>query len=178
MGPVDPAGSNPDASPAEPGDAERGPGSGGLPLWLIVAVGVGSLAVAAAIIAAVAGPLAGLVSPPDPPIFEPARLVEHRGVAYGVDEWDYSSEATGCEIYAWYQTQAESCALEPLVSCPSGRTDPAQGGASGVGYCQGTITFGEFSANWKVSISDGYNTGDGRTHFSIAREVNWMPRPD
>ncbi len=179
MGPVDPAGSASGAAPAPPETSlKQAPGRPGLSLWWVGLVGLGSLLVAIAIIASVAGPLAGLVSPPDPPLFEPSRLVEHRGLAYGVDEWDYTSETPGCEVYAWYQARAESCLSDPVSSCPAGRTDPAQAGSSGVGYCQGTIAFGEFSADWVVYISDGYNTGDGRAHFSIAREVNWMPRQD
>lgn len=158
----------PASNPEEPGRRNR-------PSWLVVVIGVAALILAALVISQVASPLAGLISPADPPFFAPATLVEHRNPQYGVDEWVFASELSGCEVYAWYEARATYCRPDPLNSCEDAQSSPLQSGTYSVGYCQGHVPFGEFTSDWEIYISDGYNGPDGRTRYLIAREVNWLP---
>jgi len=146
------------------------------PGWLVLVIGVAAVGFAALVIALVAGPLAGLLGPADPPFFSPATLVEHRNPQYGVDEWLYASDQPGCEVYLWYKAQpGATCRPSPVNPCVEGQSAPLQDDTYSVGYCQGHVPFGEFTSDWEIYISDGYNGSDGRTQYLLAREVNWLP---
>ena len=154
-------------------------GRRGRPAWWVLAIGVAAVGVAVLVIAAVAPSLAGLISPAGPPVFQPSTLLEHRNSEYGVDEWRYATNLSGCEVYQWYQAQADSCHTSPLVNCQAAEASqsaPLQSETYSVGYCQGHVPFGDFTSDWEIYISDGYNEPDGRTHYLIAREVDWLPR--
>lgn len=163
-----PLSGHPTASTTPPGPA------GGFPLWGAVAVGVAALGFAVLVIARIAVPLAGLLRPAEPPLFEPATLLEHRVPDTGVDEWLYATSVSGCEVYRWYAERAAFCRVSPGAGCASQETDPDQNGEYGVGYCQGSEPFGGFAAHWEIFISEGYNEDSGRTRFLIVREIDWM----
>jgi hypothetical protein len=147
----------------------------GIPLWLAVAVAVAVVIVAILIISRIVGPLAALLSPAEPPFFAPATLLEHREQGYGAGEWLYATEASGCDVYDWYNERATLCTLAPLVDCrPDSSVLPPLEGAYSVGYCQGSVPFGEFSLDWDIFIHDGYNDADGRTRFLLTGEVDWI----
>ena len=168
--------SDPASGPPESPEPSPEPAGRGRPPWLVLAIGVGAVVVAAILIARVASPLAGLISPADPPFFQPATLVEHRNPEYGVDEWLYATDLSGCDVYAWYEAQADSCRPAPINRCQEAQSSPLQSGTYSVGYCQGHVSFGEFTSDWEIYISGGYNEPDGNTRYLIAREVDWLPR--
>ena len=89
------------------GTVPEAPARRGRPAWWVLAIGVLAVGVAVLVIAAVAPSLAGLISPAGPPVFQPSTLLEHRNTEYGVDEWRYATNLSGCEVYRWYQAQAE-----------------------------------------------------------------------
>lgn len=151
------------------------PARRGRPPWVVLALGVAAVAFAALVIVLVASPLAGLISPADPPFFAPATMLEHRNPQYGVDEWLYATNLSGCEVYLWYKAQATSCRPSAASACVEGQSSPLQSETYSVGYCQGHVPFGEFTSDWEIYISDGYNGSDGRTRYLLAREVNWLP---
>lgn len=146
----------------------------GIPLWAAVLLAIAALVFAAIVIAQVASPLAGLLSPADPPVFAPATLIEHRNMGNGVDEWIYATEASGCQVYEWYQERADLCRPSPLLNCQTDETDPGQVGQYHIGYCQGSEPFGGFASDWEIYIADGYNEDGMRTRFNLAREVDWI----
>ncbi len=148
-----------------------------LPLGVAIAAGSAALIFAVVVISNVAAPLAGLIAPAAPPFFQPAALIEHRDLGDGEEEWLYASNATGCDVYLWYAERAEYCRLAPESNCDaamSRATASAAGSEQSIGYCQGSVPFGNFATNWEIYISDGYTGEDGRTRFLIAREIDWM----
>ncbi len=161
--------------PSHPTTSTTPPGpAGGFPPWATVAFGLAALVFAVLVIARIAVPLAGLLGPAEPPLFEPATLLERRAPDAGVDEWLYATSASGCEVYRWYAQRAAFCRASPDAGCASQETDPDQNGEYGVGYCQGSEPFGDFAARWEIFISAGYNEDSGRTRFLIVREIDWM----
>ena len=144
------------------------------PLRVAIGAGIVVLIAAALIISRVAGPLAGLLAPGDPPFFEPATLIEHRVLESGVDEWLFATAVSGCEVFEWYAARATLVSLNPSVDCAVSDIDPTHDDVYSIGYCQGSEPFGDFAADWEIYISDGYNDGDGRTRFLLAREVDWI----
>ncbi len=145
---------------------------GGFPMqWLAIAVGIAVLVLAAVVILQVAPTLIALLSPATPPFFDPAELIEYRPEDSRGDEWLYSSDTDGCDIYEWYAEQANACRVSPGSGCGGGDFYEHQSEFS-VAYCTGEISFGDFTTHWEVFISDGYNT-DGRSRFLIAREIDW-----
>ncbi len=163
----------PEPEQASPPAAQTASGSG-IPLWLALVGGVAALVFAVVVIGQIASPLAGLLAPAEPPFFQPATLLEHRRIDNGVDEWLYATDAPGCEVYAWYQERAEFCRPSPGVTCVAGDSGRVGDAEYSIGYCQGSEPFGSFAADWEIYISDGYNEGDMRTRFLIAREVDWL----
>lgn len=164
--------SEPISEPEETPERKRA-----LPAWVAIAAGIAALIFAIIVISNVAAPLAGLIAPADPPFFQPAALIEHRDLGNGEEEWLYASTATGCDVYLWYAERADYCRLTPESSCDaamSQATDSAAGLEQSIGYCQGSVPFGDFATNWEIYISDGYTGEDGRTRFLIAREIDWM----
>ncbi len=146
-----------------------------IPLWLAI-IAAGAVVIAAIlIISRIVGPLAALLSPAEPPFFAPATLLEHREQGYGAGEWLYATQVSGCDVYDWYSERATLCTLSPLVDCrPNSSGLPPLEGAYSVGYCQGSVTFGEFSLDWDIFIHDGYNGSDGRTRYLLTGEVDWI----
>jgi hypothetical protein len=159
-------------------ESEETPGrKRALPSWVAIAAGIAALIFAVVVISNVAAPLAGLIAPADPPLFQPAALIEHRDLGDGEEEWLYASTATGCDVYLWYAERAEYCRPVPESNCDatiSQATDSVAGSEQSIGYCQGSVPFGDFATNWEIYISDGYTGEDGRTRFLIAREIDWM----
>ncbi len=160
--------------PDNPVSKPRPSGQGGIPLWAVVLLGIAALVFAAVVIVQVAAPLAGLLAPAEPPVFMPSTLIEHRAQDNGVDEWIYASEASGCEVYRWYQEQADLCRPNPTINCQAEESDPMHAGTYNIGYCQGSEPFGDFASDWEIFISDGYNEDEMRTRFLLAREVDWI----
>ncbi|MBN1963936.1 MAG: hypothetical protein JW910_04785 [Anaerolineae bacterium] len=144
-----------------------------VPLWVLVALALAVVVCGAVIIARVAAPLVGLISPPDVPVFPESVLIEQRTEQVGVDEYLYAVDATGCDVYAWYEIQADLCRQTPGSGC-SGTTLPPQDQVYSVGYCQGGEPFGDFSADWEVWISAGYNDDGDMTHYLLVREIDWI----
>lgn len=152
------------------------PARRGVPLWAVIVIAAAALLFGGLIIVRVAAPLAGLLNPADPPFFQPAALLEHRAITNGVDEWLYGTDESPCAVYVWYEAQADYCRPSPHINCSSAESafSPAQDEVFSVGYCYGTVPFGDFTADWEIYISAGYNDADGQTRYLIAREVDWI----
>lgn len=144
----------------------------GLPLWLGIMAGIAAVIFGIVVVIQIATPLAGMIAPADPPFFEPATLLTHENSGTGIDEWLFETGAAGCEVYEWYNERAEFCRLTPGSGCAG--TDLFQHDNSySVAYCQGSVPFGDFAADWEIYIATGYNEEE-RTRFRLAREVDWI----
>lgn len=143
-------------------------------LWAALAIAVAAVLFAALVISRVASPLIGLIAPPEPPRFEPSTLMEHRVPLEGIDEWIYVTSTSSCEVYEWYSRQADYCRTMSDSPC-SANAEPSDSTREvEVGRCFGSERFGDFVAEWEVSVYDGYTGEGGRTRFFTTREINWM----
>lgn len=157
--------------------AAMSPRPPGVPLWMLILLGVAVIICGLIIIMRVAAPLLGLIAPPDAPIFPQSVLLERRNEQVGVDEYLYEVEESACTVLAWYEEQGGMCRMSPGASC-GGTFLPPQGQVYSVGYCYGSQPFGDFAAHWEVWISAGYNSEDSVTHFLLAREIDWINQDD
>jgi hypothetical protein len=144
----------------------------GFPLWVGILAGVAAVLLGIIVVVQIATPLAGLVAPVDPPFFDPAVLLEHENAEMGVDEWLFATDASGCEVYLWYAARADYCRVTPGSGC-GGQLLFEYDRSYNVAYCVGSQPFGEFTANWEIFISTGYNE-ERPTRFRIARDVDWI----
>lgn len=145
---------------------------GGLPLWMPF---LGLLV--AFVFAIVAGvlvcpTLSGLALPPDPPLPPvTTTLVTHENKGSGLDEWLYSTNASGCQVAKYYQDRIGDCNYDPNSGCSSngnGTIDP--GFSYQVATCRGSQPIGTYKVFWTVYIGTNYKPGP-LTQFRVIREL-------
>lgn len=130
--------------------------------WGLILVGVGLLLFAVFIGTRVIGVFYGILVQPDVPL--PAGLTEvsHNGIAYGVDEWIYSSNDSVLTLATAYEELGATCTQDAQVRSfgPFAR-------------CYGSIDFSSFTMRWHADLL--INTpGSEQTTVRIFREVYWL----
>ncbi len=140
---------------------------------LLLLGGVALLLFAAVVVARIAGPLAGMIAPPNPPVPEGAEKEISRHKEAGIDEWVYATEMNACDVLAFYEDRGGSCIIDESA-CISGETQSStpDGGPLPMGRCSGAENFSIFSYRWEVYVHYAYP--DGLTRFVLARDVNWL----
>lgn len=151
------------AADGRPGD-EATPGGAGV-LWLIVPVGIAALVIAALILTRIAGPLYGLLFPPDVPLPAGAQEVERvepeRGAAYRI----YRTALSGEDVAAFYEAEGSTCQYVG----PVGEERQWRHGVQTIAQCQGSSISGGQRVSWEVYIADGYPEAEGPTRFRVYR---------
>ena len=138
----------------------------GVPMWVALLAMVAALVAAGLVLWRVAGPLHGLLFPPDVPVPPGADLVRHEKPEQGAPSWVYRTTFAGSDVAAFYEREGGSCHYAPL---PGYVADPAQlrGGPYAVATCTGKKEAAGLGVAWKVYIHSGYPDPDGPTVFQL-----------
>lgn len=138
--------------------------------WRLLVIGAVAVLLAVFIATQVLGVLFAIVFPPNPPLPENVAVITHSSDAYGVDDWLYGTDLSGCEVLYFYQAAADSCRIAPMT-CSVGTSLDVRGEQT-VGRCTGTLDFSLFAMRWNVTIGTGYSE-DGVTRIRLTREIFW-----
>jgi hypothetical protein len=163
-----PAAVVPQAPAAKP--ADRG---AGLPIWVPLAGLFAAFVFAIVVGVQICPTLSAIVLPPDPPMPPGGgSLLLHEAKGTGLDEWNYGTNAPGCEVARYYETRLGACTYDPDAGCGGQSRPPAPstGSAQHIAQCYGNQSVGAHVLSWTVYISTGFADGN-RTHFRVIREV-------
>lgn len=155
-------------SPPPPADDGSGKLRQRLMLVVIGLILVGGLVVGVQLFRVVYG----LVFPEEPPLPDAVTEVRHSNIAYGVDEWLYTTQQDACAVTQYYIESGGTCVLVPGMCSPNG-FDPQYRSQQHVSDCSGVVEFSIFEMRWEATISGGYSSGDP-TRFILRREVFWI----
>jgi hypothetical protein len=137
-----------------------------VPLWAALLAMAAALLVAGLILWRVAGPLYGLLFPPDVPVPPGASAVQHEKPERGAESWLYRTAQAGAEVAAFYEGQGGSCRYAPVPGYVADRSLP-WGGAYAVATCTGTKEAAGLGVSWEVHIHTGYPDEAGPTMFRL-----------
>jgi hypothetical protein len=152
--------------------AKRGDRGVGLPVWVPLAGLLVAFVFAIVVGVQICPTLSAIVLPPDPPMPPGgASLLKHEAKGTGLDEWNYGTNATGCEVARYYETRLGACTYDPDAGCGGQpRPIPNTGTAQHIAQCYGNQSVGAHVLSWTVYISTGFADAN-RTHFRVIREV-------
>jgi hypothetical protein len=142
--------------------------------WRLLIIGAIAIILALVIGTQVIGVLYSILFPMGPPLPTDTKLLSHKNIDYGVDEWVYGTDEDACKIVAFYQNAGGQCRISPTW-CGESQTDASSGVPTigeNVARCQGQSTFSIFALSWDAIIGTGYPS-DGKTQFRLRREVFW-----
>lgn len=147
-----------------------------IPLWVALVGMVVSLIVAVIIMATILRPLINLVFPTSaqPPLPAQIELVQEVSDPRTSDgEWLYGTQADGCAVAMFYESQGSTCIYTPFICAGDvyidGRTATTgekTGRVSKIAECTGSHSDVVNSYSWEVLISSGY-TRDYYTRFRV-----------
>jgi hypothetical protein len=152
---------------------EQAPEPRGLPLWVPFIGLVGALAFAVYIGVQVAPTLMGLVLPPEPPVpTDNVQLLEQSSRGPGSDEWQYTSNLTGCEMAAYIDKRVGGCYYLGNSGCDPKRMVAREPDATyRVAICTPVQQAGQSSVRWHITILTGYPAPQPRTRLLVWRDV-------
>jgi hypothetical protein len=144
-----------------------------IPLWFALLTMVVALLIAVVILGRVAGPLFGLLFPPDVPVPDDVQEIEHIKPDKGTEYWIYRTGQSGRDVAAFYEDEGGACRYTSQGSL--GETgERVEGVSYSVAHCQGRSESGGIVTSWEVYIAEGYPESEGPTIFRIYKygEVN------
>ena len=120
----------------------------------------------------VLGVLFAVIAPPMPPLPPNMTEIEHTSVAYGVDDWKYTSPTDACEVVKAIVQNGGDCQLMPL-QCADAQTTTGdfQVNTALVARCGGKVAFSIFNMQWWAHVT---RNSDTETQLELHREVYWI----
>jgi hypothetical protein len=125
-----------------------------------------ALAVGAVILSRVAGPLHGLLFPPEVPVPGNVKVIEHTRDKNGDEYWIYRTTRSGDEVAAFYDERGD-CRYSPKPNLLP--DSPAPANSYSVAVCTGQNRRGNSGIGWQVYINTGYSDEEGPTIFRLYR---------
>jgi len=135
-------------------------------MWVALVFMLAALAVGAVILSRVAGPLHGLLFPPEVPVPGHIKVVEHTHDKNGDEYWIYRTTLSGDEVAAFYDERGD-CRYSPAPNLLPDAPDPVN--SYSVAVCTGQNRRGNSGIGWQVYINAGYSDEEGPTVFRLYR---------
>ncbi len=142
--------------------------AGGIP-WLALLLGLIALIFIALTGPRLVGILFAMMAPPEPPVPENVRLLSYNRQSYGIDTWEYDTEADVCQVITFYREQGAVCPVMPPRCAPD--SNPEQS-VDHIAICNGDVEFSIFAMRWRFSVPLRTVPGP-RLRFEVAREIYW-----
>jgi hypothetical protein len=166
---------NSTGSPEQPSDTPpvAAPPASGVPLKVIL-LGILAVLLAVFIGTQVLGVLYTILFPPAPPLPANTTQISHQNLDYGVDDWEYGTDQSGCDVVTFYMDKGGVCRAAPFA-CGGQLSlgdNSGDGSAEHVARCVGETHVSLFAMRWEAIIATGYSSG-GKTHFRLTREMYW-----
>jgi hypothetical protein len=157
----------PTEPPEDPGE--------GVPLLLLL------LALVVVVLALIIGVqvfrvVAGLIAPADAPLPAQVTEIEHENLAYGTDQWRYTTPLNPCEVVAFYEEEGSTCTVREGL-CEDTQYISPSFSVERAASCTGLGSFSVFGVRWDVVIGTTYSGGEDATYFDLLRETLWSGPP-
>lgn len=113
----------------------------------------------------------------DAPLPAGSSITAHEQIAFGVDQWTYTSAQNPCEIMQFYGSQAGLCQVAAGVCEGAVYTGPDYA-LENIATCYGSDEYSIFGVRWEVVIYTQRQRGEVITAFDLKREMLWSgPAP-
>ncbi len=164
--------SEPEAAASADAEAPAEARDAGRPPLLLILLLIALLGLALFVGTNLLGVLFAVIAPPVPPLPPAMTEIEHTSVAYGVDDWKYSSPTDACEVVKSIEQNDGVCQLMPLQCSDAHATtgDFIVNNAL-VARCGGKVAFSIFNMQWWAHVTRSSAT---ETQLELHREVYWV----